>query len=138
MKRLKLFAIALMAIPLILFVIFGIPQLLSAGEFDILWFALGLISMSLGAVLFIISLLEKPDNQMACKQHKYQLADRQQYYYWSGRYSKTYVSITTLFCEKCANLHSETQTAHINEGREYQLPDWAKPITDRRRDLESL
>ena len=73
---------------------------------------------------------------MSSEEFKIESVDR--YYYFSGRNGKNYVEVTFWYNPVSLERKETKRSESIYTGQEYQLPDWAKSITERRRGLESL
>ena len=70
-----------------------------------------------------------------CDDWKIQNEDK--YYYASGRNYWTYVEITFWINSRNTERKETTREVTISTGNEWELPQWAKVITTRRRNLES-
>jgi len=68
---------------------------------------------------------------MECE-HKFVLKRSDQWYQSNGRYYWIYTSIDYFFCEKCLFERELKNQATCGDGRQDELPDWAKAITNRR------
>ena len=81
--------------------------------------------------------LQRENDEIPAQFKEWQIESVDKFYYLNGRNSKAYVEITFWFEKHTRERKEERRVAHINDGNEYQLPDWAKRITERRRSLES-
>ncbi|MDX8564664.1 hypothetical protein OZ664_11700 [Elizabethkingia sp. HX WHF] len=67
---------------------------------------------------------------------RFEIESVDRYYYYDGRNSKRYVE-TTFWYNPYTLERKETQrNEFICTGQEYKLPEWARSISNRRRDLE--
>ena len=60
------------------------------------------------------------------------------YYYLSSRNGKTYVEITFWIEKNTAQRKETKREISIYDGEEYSLPDWAKSIKERRKNIEPI
>lgn len=68
---------------------------------------------------------------------RFEIDSVDRYYFFDGRNSKRYVE-TTFWYNPYTLERKETQrNEFITAGCEYKLPEWARSITVRRKDLES-
>ncbi len=74
---------------------------------------------------------------MATKKPQWKIDTVDRYYYYCGRNSIEYVETTYWFNPETCERKETKRTESIYDGEQYKLPDWAKGITTRRRNLES-
>lgn len=70
-------------------------------------------------------------------QERFEIESVDRYYYFDGRNSKRYVETTFWFNPFTLERKETQRNEFIQTGQEYKLPEWARSITVRRKDLES-
>ena len=81
--------------------------------------------------------LQRENDVIPTRFEDWEIESVDKYYYLSSRNGKTYVELT-FWIEKHTMQRKETKReVGINDGQEYSLPDWARSIKERRRNLES-
>lgn len=76
--------------------------------------------------------LKREKDEIPKRFDKWELEITERYYYLSGRNSKTYVEISYWYHPITLERKETRRFAHINDGQEYTLPDWAKSCAYRR------
>lgn len=71
------------------------------------------------------------------QQEKWEIERVDRYWYWSSRNGKTYIELTHWFEPQTLQRKETKRSVDNHYGDHYSLPEWAKTITDRRKDFES-
>lgn len=79
-------------------------------------------------------LLKQLDQQKS--ENKLEIESVDRYYYFDGRNSKRYVETTFWFNPQSLEKKETQRNVFISDGEEYKLPEWARSISVRRKDLE--